>query len=157
MPVFVREVTTYKRHIVGKPQKQEGDRQEGVRPILALYQWWKDLRKTSWISIVRTCAKQPVIILLYFNITFLYSRLRGVKHFIHNKDLISYEAESIHVYLVLYTKGTSLSVKVSALGRVHCKDNYCMPKRGQRCGEVELKLVPWAVLVLQCPILHTNY
>ena len=36
----------------------------------------------------------------------------------------------------------SLSVKVSALGRVHCKDNYCMPKRGQRCGEVELKLVP---------------
>ena len=38
MPVFVREVTTHKRHIVGKLQKQEGDRQEGVRPILALYQ-----------------------------------------------------------------------------------------------------------------------
>lgn len=31
-----------------------------------------------------------------------------MKHFIHNKDLISNEAESIHVYLVLYTKGTTL-------------------------------------------------
>ena len=46
------------------------------------------------------------------------------------------------LYSILKEQPWSLSVKVSALGRVHCKDNYCMPKRGQRCGEVELKLVP---------------
>lgn len=46
------------------------------------------------------------------------------------------------LYSILKEQPWSLSVKVSALERVHCKDNYCMLKRGQRCGEVELKWVP---------------
>jgi len=45
-------------------------------------------------------------------------------------------------YSILKEQPWTLSVKVSALERVHCKNNYCMPKRDQWCGEVEFKWVP---------------
>ena len=33
-------------------------------------------------------------------------------------------------------------MEVPALERVFCKGSYCMPNRGRRCGEVELKWSP---------------